>query len=723
MNVAKNNYSHLKPVIMLFVALQLLLFAPRLNSDGAFYYEFVRSWVLQGDLNFHDEREFFTWEWIPVLDNFLPGDWDDTGYPPNIFSFGPAMIWMPLFVIGHWLVLLLNGLGASVSSTGYGAVHRFLPMLASPLAGLVTLFVIDRIGREAQFGPRDRAAALFVLLGASHLPAFLFVTPAFAHAYSVLFVSLFVLMWYYSACPEFTWKYHALFGLITGLAATARWQNLFCLILPLADIGHNLLSKRDWKTCKILMIRWSVFGLGMLLAVFPQLLVTRTLYGTWVTDPQGDGGMRWFNPQFRLILFDGIKGLFTVNPILLPAVFAVPFLWKRNKRLTWGLTFLVLSQSYINAVRRDWAGVGFGMRRFLNLSPAFAVGLMVVFALTSKPSRKWLRNTFWCIGALMIAWNLLLMGQYYYSRLGTPFVEMRTREMLQAQFTEAPALFLELIRTGLVFNGILGDYIGLILGVNAIVITLASFGYLKKNQRQWYSIMTGNPVILSVVLYLFIIIGWIGYTASAAKIYYVPNIRSPGYFASVEKLRIHPVSGFQGFRAGVLFGPGQYQRIVRFPAQYDVTRFLSSGKIVRVETDIPADDTVRWTFNEPVESMRMELVSGISPGANLLMNQTIGVVILVDIRDEHHRFPIRFGQHVGAADVIPRTGRLMTRRWPALNPIETEFQNTQASIEFGRTLLIRSVEIQSEGLPVKWFVRGIAFQAPDTQIVPVGNIN
>jgi hypothetical protein len=45
---------HLKPVLGLFIFLQILLFAPHLNSDGAYYYEYFRSWALQSDLNFHD---------------------------------------------------------------------------------------------------------------------------------------------------------------------------------------------------------------------------------------------------------------------------------------------------------------------------------------------------------------------------------------------------------------------------------------------------------------------------------------------------------------------------------------------------------------------------------------------------------------------------------------------------------------------------------------------
>ncbi len=719
MNDRTHNYRHLKPVLLLFTVLQLLLFAPRLNSDGAYYYEYLRSWVLQGDLNFHDEREFFTWEWIPVLEDFLPGDWDDTGYPPNIFSFGPAMIWMPFFLVSHWFILLLNVFGAGISTTGYGVLHRFLPMLASPLAGLATVFVLDRIGREAGFEPEDRAVGLFFFLGASHLPAFLFVTPAFAHAYSVLFVSLFVLIWYYSARIEFTWSHYALFGLVTGLAATARWQNLFCLILPLMDIVQKLCSKREWKTVKNLLLHWSVFGLALFLAVVPQLLVTRTLYGTWVTDPQGEGGMQWLNPRFRLILFDGIKGLFTVNPVLLPATLALPFLWKRNRRLTWGLTLLVLSQSCINAVRRDWAGVGFGMRRFLNLSPGFAIGLMVIFALSSKPSRRWLKTTFWSIGSLLIVWNLLLMGQYYYSRLGEPWVVMTTSDMVRAQFTSSPGHMAELIRTGLIVNGLMGDYAGLLLGVIAITIVASCAWYFKAVDLSVKTALTRTCVLLSVSFYLLLVTGWLVYLTGAAKTYHVPDIYSLGYFASAEKLRLNPASGFQGFRGGLIFGPENRRRIVQYKAEYDGTRFLASGEVAQHIRDHAFADSARWTFNEPVEADKVVLVSRLD-NHDLEQSQQIGDIVLIDFRNDTYSFPIVFKENIASSDYIPENTSVLERRWPVLNPVETGISDTQTVLFIDEPILIRSVEIRFENLGAEWFVRGIAFGKPDRSPIPEG---
>jgi hypothetical protein len=101
------------------------------------------------------------------LKDFLSGDWKDTGYPPDNFSFGSALIWMPFFLAGHLLIICLNWLGAS------------------------------------------------------HLPAFLFVTPAFAHSFSVLFTSIFVFFWFYSGRNHFLPYQSTLFAIVAGLAVTA----------------------------------------------------------------------------------------------------------------------------------------------------------------------------------------------------------------------------------------------------------------------------------------------------------------------------------------------------------------------------------------------------------------------------------------------------------------------------------------------------------------------
>lgn len=715
MSALPGNAPHLRLVFCLFILLQALLFAPRLNSDGAFYYEFLRSWVLQNDLNFHDEREFFTWEWVPVLKDFLPGGWQDTGYPPNIFSVGPSLIWLPFFILGHWLATLLNHFGAGISMTGYGVFHRFFPMMASMGAGLITIFILDHLGKDAGIEPSDRLAALMVWLTASHYPAFIFVTPAFSHAFSVLFVSLFVWLWYRSRVGTTSWKQMAILGIVLGLSATARWQNLFCLLLPaidaLADLPEVIRGK---SSCSAWFLKWSAFAVALLMAVTPQLIATQALYGEWITDPQGEGGMHWFDPAFRIVLFDGIKGLFTLHPVLLPAVFAVPFLWNRNRRLTWGLLVLILSQSYINAVRRDWAGVGFGMRRFLNLAPAFTLGLMVVFAATQTGWKRKLRPCLVCLAVLLAFWNLLLMAQYYQSRLGAPWVEMSTREMIEGQYRSATQYIWELFGGSLLAAPFRSDPAGFGLGCLAIIGSLLLFRMMQRFRfylaRAW--VPASGRSLLLFSMYWLAISGWLAAATASSRSFLIVDLFHPGQKNALSILKLDPESGFQGFAGGIRFGPGERRTILTYRPEYDRNRFLAPGRLIPVPGNVSPDNMLEWSFGNPVKIEAIDLISGIEESGRLLDNQPVAEILVLVTDGSEIRLPVRSGIETGCSYPRPDSRAvLIERRWPALDPIQSGIRDTRYRYVLPETVWIRSIRILGTGLPVAWTVRGLALLA------------
>lgn len=720
--VREQTFRHLKPVMWLFVVLQALLFSPRLNSDGAYYYEYLRSWVLQNDFNFADEREFFTWEWVPVIKDYLPGGWEETGYPPNIFSFGPAMLWMPFFLLGHIIAWTLKSLGLPVSTTGYGVITRFLPMMSSVLAGLGALYVMDRIGRRAGFDPPDRAAGLLFLLGASHLPAFLFVTPAFAHAFSVFFSALFLYIWFISNRNDFSTGQFALFGAIVGFAVVVRWQNFLLLALPAIDFANDL-----WENPRLIkkkLLKWITFGIALSCVVMPQLLVTKTLYGKWVIDPQGDGGMLWMSPRFRLVLFDKVLGLFSVNPILLPALLVLPFLWWRSRRMAWGLLVVVISQSYINAIRRDWAGVGFGMRRFLNIAPGFALGLMVLFAWARPTSRRWLRRVLVGLGCVLIGWNLLLMAQYYLSKFGAPWTDITSSEIIRAQFTQSPVLLAELMGTSLMMQGFRGDGISLLLGLLGVAISLSVFLLLPKIDvllRRIWRKKAGLFLGFLSAAWVTVICWLVSCCCITPRMYHIVDLYSANSIALTSRCRLNPSTGYQGTVGGLVFGPGSQVQARRYLVQYDKNRFLFPGTMTRIESPFhQADQRIYWVFPEPVEAEAVELVSRLEGLETLAGNQQIGRIILVDIHGDKIHLPVTFRKHTGCSKThLPENGSLIERRWPAINPIETDLFDTLANFSLAGPRLITSLEISFENQAAQWFVRGIALLAPARSMKPL----
>jgi hypothetical protein len=70
-----------------------LLRVPRVDrqligSDGAYYYVYVRSIVIDHDLNFANEYAYYR---LPAIANSPT----PTGLAPNKYAIGPALLWIP----------------------------------------------------------------------------------------------------------------------------------------------------------------------------------------------------------------------------------------------------------------------------------------------------------------------------------------------------------------------------------------------------------------------------------------------------------------------------------------------------------------------------------------------------------------------------------------------------------------------------------------------------
>jgi len=66
-------------------------------------------------------------------------------------------------------------------------------------------------------------------------------------------------------------------------------------------------------------------------------------------------------------------------------------------------------QLYINSVA-GWVGWSFGMRRFINCSGLFTLGLAAFLATL----QRWVRLRYLAlIGVLLVIWNVLFVLQYY----------------------------------------------------------------------------------------------------------------------------------------------------------------------------------------------------------------------------------------------------------------------------------------------------------------------
>jgi hypothetical protein len=434
--------------LLLVFLLSLALVNPWVRGDGVGYYAYVRSLVIDHNLRF--ERDWlaanpsFVEARVDYNGHLLPDQFTRTGYVGNHFSIGPSLLWSPVIVIVHGVVLALDRLGAQIPADGYSRPYLVSMALATAVYGFLGLwmsFLLARKYTEARW-------AVLATLGiwwASPLPIYMYFNPAWSHAHSAFGVALFLWYWDRTRSGRSLAQWFLL-GLIAGLMADIYYPNaLLLLVLGVEALAgwsgaHDGESRRARATLASLP-RWALFGLAFVAALLPTLWTRKILYGSVTASGYPPiASWNWTSPALAKVLFSPDHGLFSWTPILLLATIGLLFLWKRDRLLGGSLILVFLAFYYFIASYPDWDGLSsFGNRFFVSLTPLFILGLAALLTALGKWMKSQARALVLAsttIG-LLVVWNLGFMFQW-----GTHLVPARGAiswpEMTENQFVAVP---------------------------------------------------------------------------------------------------------------------------------------------------------------------------------------------------------------------------------------------------------------------------------------------
>ncbi len=368
-----------------------------MGVDPVGYYVYLPSLIFDRDLDFADEYEHFRGIGYVAPDQELT----PTGRMPNPYSIGVALLWLPFFLCGH-VAALATGSAANGLSAPYG-VAIYISNVVYGFAGIVLIYRLT----ERVFARGVALMSVTLIWFASGVLYYLFPLSPMSHMPSMFIVTLFVIVWLVRREEMSLWSYVAL-GALGGLAALVRWQNALFLVLPAADLASEL-RRRGVKRETVLQVL--VMGAVFLVVFSPQMIVWKVLYGGFITVPQGAGFVSWFKPALFDVLLSSRHGLFSWTPVILLAVIGLFMFPKEKRQLGYLLLAAFALQLYINSVA-GWVGWSFGMRRFINCSGLFSLGLAAF--LTKIQQRVRLRYLA-LIGLLPIIWNVLFVIQYYWN--------------------------------------------------------------------------------------------------------------------------------------------------------------------------------------------------------------------------------------------------------------------------------------------------------------------
>jgi hypothetical protein len=368
------------------------LAGPEFRGDVPTHYAYLRSLAFDHDLDFANEWKAWGFPERPRT---------DTGLRPNVHSPGPALWWVPFFLIAHVYVVITHFLGLRPwLPDGYA-----IPYLNSIAAGSITTVVAGSYLLARSL--RDHLAltmtqAAIVVGGAvltSPVAYYAFVLPGVSHA--ITYALACVVTWcFFETDRSPSRRRWCQLGLAVGLTALARPQGAVIGLLP-AALGVRQLIRRQARPTWI-----AAATLLALLAALPQLVIWKLLYGHWFTIPQGPGFMDWSSPHFADVLFSAQRGFFDWTPLMLVGTLGLLLLARTMPTFVAASYAVLLVTAWINGSTRDWEGSdAFGGRRFDLAVPLVAWGL----AALARVFAGWLQRRPWAAIATILAagavWN------------------------------------------------------------------------------------------------------------------------------------------------------------------------------------------------------------------------------------------------------------------------------------------------------------------------------
>lgn len=369
--------------------------------DTSFYYFWLRSVVLDGDVDF--ENDIRISDTIPAEQKRfarmeLPRTED--GLISNQYPVGWAVFNLPWFLMGHGSSLLLDEVGVEVRTDGYGKVYeRFLylgSLLYSGLACWMTFLLLRRFYTWEVSLQGVLIAWLSGLLIFYQLSQY-----AMAHSLTYLcVVSCFYWCMGIREVPALTRNWLML-GVSVGLLLITRFQAGVYLLFPFLVAVLEILGRRTTFRAVYTCVA-SIAGI-----VFLQLLAWKLHFGSWFVYSYAGAGFRWEDPQIYRSLFDPYHGLFYWHPIfVLGLVGLIGFVVWRRDWVAWAIPFSVGAMIYVNAAWQNWwFGASFGGRAYEGVTLFVCLGI----AWLLKLAEGWNRLSRWGLQGvllLLVVWNL-----------------------------------------------------------------------------------------------------------------------------------------------------------------------------------------------------------------------------------------------------------------------------------------------------------------------------
>src|SRR2546421_1212536 len=346
-------------VLCLLFALSVPLVTPYLRGDGVGYYAWLRSAVMDHDLQFANEYRHGD----PVVrrnvfdeQGHVRRPWKTgAGHVANNWGVGAAAMWAPFFIGAHGVVAIARLAGFHWHADGFSIPYRWACAFGTALYAFLALLIAHRLARRRVSGQAAFVAVL-VVWGASSLFVYQYLLPFWPFG-AAAFVGA-VLLWLWDSKGERTRSRWFAMGALTGLAGAIHPVAVAWGALPLLAILDAGSLRRKLRAAGLV-------AAGVLLGAAPQLIGKAVVYGSPFTTGYGEVGARsrFSAGQLFRILLGANHGLFSWTPIAFLAIVGLAGpLWRRDRRLAVGLLSVFVLMVFAVAFLQFYEQSSFGNR-------------------------------------------------------------------------------------------------------------------------------------------------------------------------------------------------------------------------------------------------------------------------------------------------------------------------------------------------------------------------
>ena len=329
--------------------------------DGSFYYYWLRSAMVEGDVDFAKDLRCCNSMPRPLREEALAhSPRTQTGLVPNKYPIGWALFETPWYLAADVAARVVNAAGGYVRRDGWGPFYQAFLVAGQIAYAAAGLWMAWRIAAESL---PPACAAGGVALGWLCSPLTYYQTSNVAMAHNVMF---FAVAGTYLAALELRKnpslvRWWMLVGVGCSLAILSRYQGAVMLLFP----GVVCLQE-VWRAPR----RWTHLAAGIAASAVPlalQVLAWKALYGSYFLYTYEGEGFDWLQPHLWEVLFSPFHGLFNWHPALLVGFLGFVAWAVTTPRRTEAVCFAasLLLTIYINGAWQCWwFGDSFGGRAF-----------------------------------------------------------------------------------------------------------------------------------------------------------------------------------------------------------------------------------------------------------------------------------------------------------------------------------------------------------------------